>query len=102
MRIADKGKNNWVSRTRDLLEKIHIEYQVDGTLNVKELQGTIWNALGHHFFDKWREDVWSAEALGSESGGKLVLYRQFKCMPELEPYAKAHNPLAARRVLAGL
>ena len=91
-----------MSRTRDLLEKIHIEYQVDGTLNVKELQGTIWNALGHHFFDKWREDVWSAEALGSKSGGKLVPYRQFKCMPELELYAKAHIPLAARRVLAGL
>ena len=71
--IADKGKNNWVSRTRGLLEKIHIEYQVDGTLNVQELQGTIWNTLGHHFLDKWREDVWSAEALGSESGGKLVL-----------------------------
>ena len=43
----------------------------------------------------------SAEGLGSESGGKLVLYRQFKCMPKLEPYAKAHIPLAARRVLAG-
>ena len=100
--IADQGKNNWVSRTRDLLEKIHIEHQVDGTLSVKELQGTIWYALGHHFFDKWREDVWSAGALESESGGKLVLYRQFKCMPELEPYAKAHIPLAARRVLAGL
>ena len=40
--------------------------------------------------------------MGTESGGKLVLYRQFKCMPELEPYAKAHVPLAARRVLAGL
>ena len=39
--IADKGQNNWVSRTRGLFEKIHIEYQVDGTLNVKELQGTI-------------------------------------------------------------
>ena len=60
------------------------------------------STLGHHFFDKWREDVWSAGALESESGGKLVLYRQFKCMPELEPYAKAHIPLAARRVLAGL
>ena len=68
--IADKGKNNWVARTRDLLEKIHIEYQFDGTLNTKELQGNIWNALGHQFFDKWREDVWSTEALGSESGGK--------------------------------
>ena len=29
---------------------------------------------------------------GHESGGKVVLYRQFKCMPELEPYAKAHAP----------
>ena len=53
-------------------------------------------------FDKWREDVWSTKALGSKSGGKLVLYRQFKCMSELKPYAKAHIPLAARRVLAGL
>ena len=50
----------------------------------------------------WREDVWSAEALGSEGGGKLVLYRQFKCMPELEPYTEANIPLAVRRVLAGL
>lgn len=100
--IADKGKTNWVSRTRDLLEKIHIEYQINGMLDIKELQGAIWNALAQHYLDKWREDVWSAGALGSESGGKLVLYRQFKCMPELEPYAKAHVPLAARRVLAGL
>ena len=39
---------------------------------------------------------------GHESGGKVVLYRQFKCMPELEPYAKAHLPLATCGVIAGL
>ena len=41
--IADKGKNNWVSRTRDLREKIHIEYQLNGALkfNIKELQGML-------------------------------------------------------------
>ena len=41
--IADKGKNNWVARTRDLLVKIHIEYQID------ELQCIMWNALATTF-----------------------------------------------------
>ena len=49
-----------MSRTGNLLEKIHIEFYVDGILkfNVNELQGTIWNGLGHHFFDEWKEDSW--------------------------------------------
>ena len=46
--------------------------------------------------------MWDEGALGSESGGKLVLYRQLKTSPELEPYARAHIPVAAKRVLAGL
>ncbi len=52
--------------------------------------------------DKWKVGLWGGEALRSTSGGKLVLYRQFKTTPELEPYARAGVPLAARRILAGL
>ena len=40
--IADKGKTNWVSRTRDLLEKIHIEYQINGMLDIKELYRALY------------------------------------------------------------
>ena len=42
------------------------------------------------------------EALGSESGGKLAVYRVLKNMPEVEPYARANLPVCVRRVLAGL
>ena len=40
--------------------------------------------------------------LGSEIGGKLVLYRQLKTSLELEPYPRAHIPVVAKRMLAGL
>ena len=42
------------------------------------------------------------EALGSESGGKLAVYRCLKDLPEAEPYARANLPVRTRRVLAGL
>jgi len=46
--------------------------------------------------------VWDVGALDSKSGGKLVLYRQLKTSPELEPYPRTHIPVVAKRVLAGL
>ena len=100
--IADRGKTNWVTRTRNLIEKLHLEYQLDGALHVNEMKDVLWNALDDQFEGKWRSSVWDAGALGSESGGKLVLYRQLKTSPELEPYVRAHIPVAAQRVLAGL
>ena len=42
------------------------------------------------------------EALGSESGGKLAVYRRLKGFPASEPYARANLPVSIRRVLAGL
>ncbi len=56
----------------------------------------------HLHTDKWKVGLWGGEALRSTSGGKLVLYKQFKTTPELEPYVRAGVPLAARRILAGL
>ena len=88
--IADRGKVNWVSRTRNLIEKLHIENQLEGALTVNKMKDVLWNALANHYEEKWRDSVWDAGALGSESGGKLVLYRQLKTSPELEPYARAH------------
>ena len=42
------------------------------------------------------------EALGSESGGKLTVYRCLKDLPAAEPYARANLPVSIWRVLAGL
>ena len=41
------------------------------------------------------------EALGSESGGKLAVYRCLKDLPAAEPYARANLPVNIRRVFAG-
>ena len=51
---------------------------------------------------KWKAGVWDMEALGSESGGKLTVYRRLKDLPAAEPYARANLPVSIRRVLAGL
>ncbi len=101
-RIAHGGKFNWLARTRSLLGKIRMEGRVEGTLDIRGLRHTLWNALAGNDLDKWKVGLWGGEALSSTSGGKLVLYRQFKTMPELDPYVRAGVPLAARRVLAGL
>ncbi len=75
---------------------------MDGTLEIRGMRDALWNALPDNYLDKWKVGLWGGEALRSTSGGKLVLYRQFKTTPELEPYVRAGVPLAARRVLAGL
>ena len=39
---------------------------------------------------------------GSESGGKLANYRQFKFFPKTKPYVRLNLPVTVRRVVAGL
>ena len=46
--------------------------------------------------------MWNDEALRSESGGKLVIYRTLKQAPQSEPYARTKLSVGVRRVLAGL
>ena len=36
------------------------------------------------FFRRWEAGVWDMEALGSESGGKLAVYRRLKDFPAAE------------------
>ena len=48
-----------------------------------DIYWSLWNALTDHYVQKWRDSVWDAGVLVSESGGKLVLYRQLKTSPEL-------------------
>ena len=68
---------------KNLIEKIHLENQLEGALIVNEMNDVLWNALTDHYVQKWRDSVWDAGVLVSESGGKLVLYRQLKTSPEL-------------------
>ena len=62
----------------------------------------MWESLALKFFHRWEAGVWDVEALGSESGGKLAVYRCLKDLPEAEPYARANLSVSTRRVLAGL
>ena len=52
----------------------------------------MWESLTLKFFHRWEAGVWDVEALGSESGGKLAVYRCLKDLPEVEPYARANLP----------
>ena len=45
---------------------------------------------------RWEAGVWDVEALGSESGGKLAVYRRLKDLPAAEPYARANLPVSIR------
>ena len=49
-------------------------------------------------FRRWEAKVWDMEALGSESGGKLAVYRHLKDLPAAEPYPRANLPVRIRRV----
>ena len=57
---------------------------------------SLWDSLALKFF------FVDMEALGSESGGKLAIYRCLKDLPAAELYARANLPVSIRRVLAGL
>ena len=70
--------------------------------NKKETLANIWESLALKFFHRWEAGVWDVEALGSESGAKLAVYRQLKNFPAAEPYASANLPVSIQRVLAGL
>jgi len=44
-RLAGRGKVNYVSRTRNLTEKVHTENLLERALNVNEMKDALWNAL---------------------------------------------------------
>ena len=100
--IADCGKKNWVFYIRNLLNSIDMQYSFPDTCNPRETLDHIWDALADKFLKAWQNDVWNDEALRSESGGKLVIYRTLKQAPQSEPYARAKLSVGVRRVLAGL
>ena len=50
---------------------------------------------------KWQTEIVEAPA-GSESGGRLVWYRQIKNDPSSEIYLTTMNSLGGRRVMMGL
>ena len=50
--IANRGKVKRVSRTRNLIEKIHLENQLEGAVN--EMKDVIWNALADYYRGMYR------------------------------------------------
>jgi len=73
---------------RNLIEKIHLENQLEGALIVNEMNDVLWNALTDHYVQKWRDSVWEmrgcwALRVGSYSIGNLKPPLSFS--PMLEP-----------------
>ena len=89
--LADKGKQNWVFKTKLLHQSIG---DPAAGLTLDET----WAALAEITSQEWSKDVNSIPD-NSESGGRLRLYRQIKTSPSVEQYILLGMSLNKRRVI---
>ena len=98
-KLGESGKKTWSSLSKYLLDELDCRgVHVD---NADVFCNTIWDALASQALANWRREVQETGTRGSESGGKLANYRQFKFFPKTEPYVRLNLP-ATVRVVAGL
>ena len=74
-KVADIGKRDWASQVRTLLEGLNLSDAFANASDKKEMLATIWDSLASKFLHRWEAGVWDVGVLGSESCGKLAVYR---------------------------
>ena len=98
--LADRGVHNWAADVRELLK----ESQFNPDLMLfyrKDFLDSVWNALTDKELQEWKRSLWTFPR-GSETTGRLRLYREIKPLPTAEPYVTGPIPADWRRVMAAL
>ena len=98
---SDKGYKNWIAHIHDIFKNNHSNEYSAPTLCINQSLQYYREYLIRCSIDKWKSEV-SEIPVGSDSGGRLVLYRQIKHGPGTEDYLFTMRSLGGRRVMAGL
>ena len=98
--LADSGVHNWAADARDLLKET--QFNPDLMLfNRKDFLDSAWNALTDSELQEWKRFLWTFPR-GSETTGRLRLYREIKPLPMAEAFVTGPIPADWRRVMAAL
>jgi hypothetical protein len=100
-RLAEEGHNNWARRTQSLLRTVSNELGCPLPGSMKDFVKAAWSTLMGIEFNLWKEEL-NRIPKGSESGGRLALYRMFKDEPCPEDYITKIIPRDRRRTLVML
>ena len=98
--LADRGVQNWAADARDLFKEI--QFNPDLMLfNRKDFLDSAWDALTDSELQEWKRSLWTFPR-GSETTGRLRLYREIKPLPMAEAFVTGPIPADWRRVMAAL
>ena len=102
-RWACMGYKNWIATTLYILNKERTELDLNPmcTVNHNPDIHQYKECLVARFRNEWQKDI-NRVPEGSESGGRLGMYRRIKKEPVPEIYVASKNSAGVRRVIAGL
>ena len=102
-RWACMGYKNWIARTLDILNKDRSELDLNPmcTLDNNPDIHQYKECLVARLRNEWQKEI-NRIPEGSESGGRLGMYRRIKKEPAPEIYVVSKNSVGVRRVIAGL
>ena len=98
---SNKGYKNWIAHIHEILKSYSSDYNPAPTLSCKQSLQYYREYLTKCSKIRWQTEI-SEVPVGSDSGGRLALYRQIKHNPCTEKYLITMNSLGGRRVMAGL
>jgi len=76
--LADRGVHNWAADVRNLLKET--QFNPDPMFNRKDFLDSAWDALTDSELQEWKRSLWTFPR-GSETTGRLRLYREIKPLP---------------------
>ena len=98
---SNKGYKNWIAHIREVLKSYSSDYNPAPTLSSNQSLQYYREYLIECSKIRWQTEISEVPA-GSDSGGRLALYRQIEHNPCTEKYLITMNSLGGRRAMAGL
>ena len=94
---SNKGYKNWIAHILEILKSYSSDYNPRPTLSCKQSVQYYREYLTKCSKIRWQTEI-SEVPVGSDSGGRLALYRQIKHNPCTEKYLITMNSLGAGRL----
>ena len=98
---SNNGYQNWIAHTTDILKTHNPIHTLAPTLSNDQRIQYYREYLIKGAVARWQAEI-AEDLAGSESGGRLVWYRQIKNDPSTEIYITTMNSLGGRKVMMGL
>ena len=100
---SDKGHKNWIIHIHGILKNDHVysNHYPAPTFGSNQSLQYYREYLIKCSTNRWKLEI-SKIPVGSDSGGRLALYRQIKHSPSTESYLITMRSLGGRRVMVGL